>query len=479
MKRELTKLETFLTADYDAQFALLADAETKSEVQAWMGPDAFQQFFSHAPSTASHLGVGPKNILFAPGVMGSTLQSNGLGGVWWLDLVRTRDKLNELRLTDDGKHEIDEDADVQPGAVDLSYVPFRKAIATSGNFGGSIQFPYDWRKSFRSSVDICRDEINRVFDDYQKPVHLVGHSMGGLMIRETLRVHGKELWKKVGRIVFIGTPHYGSTSIAGYLKNHLWGWEQVGVLAMFLSRETFRSLRGVLSLLPAPKGIYPGTRNGQEHPCANFDMYDAQAWKLGLNASETVKLQNILDEVKQFYTDLYNWHASLLQEYKDRMLMLAGVGQETLFRLEFDTAFWGLWEKTKKITHVTPCDVNRDGDGRVPLASAELEDVTIRYVVGEHGGLPNIPSVARDTLTWLSGGSSSDLKLSKTCAGAQKSHLSAEDQASAAPLLEGSTTKSKFRDLPDYENPTPEFRAKIEADLEAGRIPQINLVKIL
>jgi hypothetical protein len=147
--------------------------------------------------------------------------------------------------------------------------------------------------------------------------------------------------------------------------------------------------------------------------------------------------------------------------------------------LEFDAAFWGLWEKTKKITHVTQCDVNRDGDGRVPLASAELEDVTIRYVIGQHGGLHNIPAVARDTITWISGGSIGDLKLSKTCAGAQKSHLSAEDQVSSAPLLEGSTTESKFRDLPDYENPTPQFRAKIESDLDAGRIPQVNLVKIL
>ena len=161
------------------------------------------------------------------------------------------------------------------------------------------------------------------------------------------------------------------------------------------------------------------------------------------------------------------------------MLMIAGVGEETLFRLEFDTAFWGLWEKTKKITKVTQCDVNRDGDGRVPLASAELEDVETRYVIGEHGGLPNIPAVARDTLTWLRGGSVGDLRLSKTCAGAQKSHLSADDQASPAPLLEGSIVGSKFRDLPEYENPTPEFRAKIESDLDAGRLPRINLVKIL
>ena len=413
MKRELTKLEKFLTADYDAQFALLADPETKSEVRAWMGPAAFEEFLNHAPSTASHLGAGPHNIVFAPGVMGNSLESKGLGGVWWLDIVRARDKLNQLRLTDDGAHDIDEDANVQPGSIDVAYVPFRKTIATSGTFGGSVEFPYDWRKSFRSSVDMLRDQITKVFEDYGKPVHLVGHSMGGLMLRAALMVHGKELWKKVGRIVFIGTPHYGSPSIAGYLKNHLWGWEEVAVLAMFLSRETFRSLRGVLSLLPAPKGIYPGTRNGEEHPCANFDMYDAEAWKLNLNASETVKLQNILDEVKQFHTDLYHWHSSLLQEYKDRMLMIAGVGEETLFRLEFDTAFWGLWEKTKKITKVTQCDVNREGDGRVPLASAELEDVETRYVIGEHGGLPNIPAVARDTLTWLRGGSVGDLRFPK------------------------------------------------------------------
>jgi pimeloyl-ACP methyl ester carboxylesterase len=477
MARQLTRLEEFLTADYEGQFELLSrDPRTKSEVEEWMGREAFEQFCDHAPD-AAHLGVGPKNIIFAPGVMGSTLQSEGLGGVWWLDITRARDKLNQLRLTDDGKSDIDEDAGIMPGAVDLSYVPFRKAIATSGTFGGSVQFPYDWRKSFRFSVDLLRDRILEVFDaNHQRPVHLVGHSMGGLMIRATLMMHGKELWPKVGRIVFIGTPHYGSTSIAGYLKNHLWGWEEIAILSMFLSRETFRSLRGVLSLLPAPAGIYPGTRNGEGHPCANFDMYDAPAWKLDLDAGATATLQNTLDEVKQFHTDLYQWHDSLLQSYKDRMLMIAGVGQETLFRIEFDKAFWGLWDKTRKVTDRIPCDVNREGDGRVPLASAQLEHVAIRYVKGEHGGLPNIPAVSQDVLACLAGGK---LKLSETCSGALGGHLSAEDETTPAPLLDGSAIGNRFRDLPQYENPTPEFRARIASDLDAGKMPRVNRVKIL
>jgi pimeloyl-ACP methyl ester carboxylesterase len=475
MKRELTKLEKFLTLDFEAQCELLKDPETKAQVQAWMGAEAFSQFEGDVQMPGD-LGAGPKNIIFAPGVMGSTLQSNGLGGVWWLDIVRARDKLDQLRLSDDGKGDIDEDAEIVPGTVDVSYGPFCKALATSKYFGGSVLFPYDWRKSMHASAGALLEAILKTYNDYGEQVHLVGHSMGGLIIRTALMIHGKELWPKVGRIVFIGTPHYGSPAIAGYLKNHLWGWEQIAILGMFLSRETFRSLRGVLSLLPAPAGVYPGTRSSEDHLCANFDMYDAKAWKLGLDAAATVRLQNILDEVRKFYADLSTWHASLLQNYKDRMLMIAGVGQETLFRLEFDKAFWGLWQHTKKITERDSCEPNRDGDGAVPLASAQLEDVTTRYVKGQHGGLPNIPAVAQEVLAWLT---EDKLRLAETCHGALSGHLSAEDEATAVPLLDGSGVRNRFRELPDYENPTPEFKAKIVAQLDSGMIPQVNLVKIL
>jgi pimeloyl-ACP methyl ester carboxylesterase len=476
MKRQLTKLEEFLITDEDYRSTLMKDEETRSAVQAWMGVDAFNEYLRHNLDN-SHLGGGDKNIVFAPGVMGSTLQSDGLGGVWWLDMVRARDKLNQLQLSDDGKNDVDSASEVMPGAVDISYVPFRKAIATSQPFGGSLHFPYDWRKSYLASVDRLRDTIVRAYSEYRKPIHLAGHSMGGLMIRSTLMRHGKELWPKVGKIAFIGTPHYGSPSIAGYLKNHLWGTEGLAILAMFLSRETFRTLRGVLSLLPAPRGIYPGTRAGEEHPCANFDLYDAQAWKLDLNAAQSVNLQQVLDEVDSMYKDLYAWHGSLLQEYKDRMLMIAGVGQKTLFRLEFDSQFLGMWEHTDKIKKREPCNPNREGDGRVPLASAQLEDVTLRYVNGEHGSLPNIPAVTQDVISWFTEGK---LRLAETCQGALAGHLSgAGEDRSATPLLDGSHETDYFREFPEYGNPTPQFRKDIESKLSGGEFTLINFVKIL
>lgn len=476
MKRALSKLEEFLIADENERAALIKDQETRSAVRTWMGEGAFKEYMSHSPDN-DHLGAGPKNVIFAPGVMGSTLQSDGLGGVWWLDMVRARDKLNQLKLSNDGESDVDADSEVMPGAVDISYGPFRKAIAISQSFGGSIHFPYDWRKPYRCSVDLLKSTIVQAYGEFRKPVHLVGHSMGGVMIRSALMAHGKELWPKIGRVVFIGTPHYGSPSVAGYLKNHLWGTEELAILAMFLSRETFRSFHGVLSLLPAPQGVYPGTRSGEGHPCANFDMYDAQAWKLDLDAADTVQLQKILDEVRSMYKELYAWHDSLLQDHRDRMLMIAGVGQKTLFRLEFAPQFLGLWEHTEKITSRVACDPNREGDGRVPLASAQLEDVTIRYVKGEHGSLPNIPAVAQDVLNWLT---ERKLQLPETCKGALAGHLSAIDEGtSAVPLLDGSHVPDLFKLLPEYESPTAQFRTDIEAKLDAGQLPLVNLVKIL
>jgi hypothetical protein len=53
------------------------------------------------------------------------------------------------------------------------------------------------------------------------------------------------------------------------------------------------------------------------------------------------------------------------------------------------------------------------------------------------------------------------------------------DEASGAPLLEGAESAGRYRDLPVYEDPTPELRAKIAAQLDAGEMPLINLIKIL
>ena len=62
-------------------------------------------------------------------------------------------------------------------------------------------------------------------------------------------------------------------------------------------------------------------------------------------------------------------------EKRERMLVIAGVGHKTLFRLEYDSRFFGLWEKMVKVTKRQPGNPHRDGDGRLPVASARSSTV--------------------------------------------------------------------------------------------------------
>jgi pimeloyl-ACP methyl ester carboxylesterase len=380
-------------------------------------------------------------------------------------------------------------------AVDTSYEPFALAVLARDDFGHR-HFAYDWRKLYSHNTKALRDLILKMHEtNGGYPVHLVAHSMGGLMVRATLKQFGDELWPVLGKIAFVGTPHYGSTSIAGYLKNHLWGWDLMAVMGLYLSRETFRSLWGVLSLLPAPKGVYPGTRPEDKpawqpsrssdfayvHPCVNFDMYSASAWDLGLNAAEEANMQRLLENVAAFHRDLHAWHnnpAALPQECCDKMLMIAGVGYKTLFRLQYTSKLGGLWESMDKITDRIPGDPNRDGDGRVPLASATLARIRMRYVNGVHGGLTNIPAVYSDVFRWLKGEPLT--QTAQTADDALGGHLAAATAASEAPHLDGSFRSSG--DDPGYWQTSSPDAAQLQAlnsELDRGTVPDFNLLKIL
>lgn len=483
--------ETFLTVGIQERLRLVRDDVDAVSLCSYLGDAAYDEYRRLAQKLdTGHLAFGaPKNLIFVPGVMGSLLQSRTRGGIWWIDL-RTRDRIDQLGLSADGAQDADPANDIVPTTTDPSYDPFLTAVLEQDDFGHEI-FPYDWRKPLGLSTAALRDLVLRLHaENGEQPVHLVAHSMGGLMVRATLMDHGQELWPKIGRIVFIGTPHYGSPAIAGYLKNHLWGFELLALLGLYLSRKTLRSLWGVLSMLPAPRGLYPGTRlndplpwqaDGADpyaHPCANFDMYRVEEWRLDLTPTQTAQLQRVLNSAADFHRRMYEAHQSLDQTFRDRMTVIAGVGYKTLFRLAYEPRFFGIWEHTVKITERIQGNLHREGDGRVPLASASLEDVPIRYVKGVHGGLPNIPAVYQDTFRCLR---EEPMRLPDNVPEALSGHLAVEE-TSEAPHLDGTTLAIPFTDDPGFWNLDPPSLQRISAlraELEDERLPQFTRVRLL
>ncbi len=406
--------------------------------------------------------------------------------------IRTRHHIEDLRLGLNGEQDADPENQIVPFTTDPSYDPFMAAVLAQDDFGHEL-FPYDWRKSLQLSTGALRALVLNLYSENgHQPIHLVAHSMGGLMVRAALMDHGHELWPKIGRIVFIATPHYGSPAIAGYLKNHMWGFDLMAVLGLYLSRDTFRSLWGVLSMMPAPRGVYPGTRSDDAfpwqsgdsadsyiHPCANFDMYKAENWKLDLTQEQTSHLQNALSGAVEFHRCMYDAHQALTPDLRNKMVVIAGVGYQTLFRAAYEPHFFGLWERMEKVTSRIEGDRHREGDGRVPLASVELENVEVHYIKGIHGGLPNIPEVYNDVFRWLRG---ENMKLPDTVNGALSSHLGPQESVSEAPSLDGTLRSIKFTDDPglwDVSPPDPVALEALKAKLEAELLPEFTRVRLL
>ncbi|MEV6357307.1 alpha/beta fold hydrolase [Streptomyces hydrogenans] len=477
-----TTADRFLQGDTSTRLALLRSPEHAAALRRFLGSAAYTELAELAgPAPQEHLATtAGSSILFVPGVMGSILVSKGLSGVWWLD-IRNRKRIDSLALAPDGKNDAHPSFKVAPSALDMSYEGFLIAAAARQEHEPD-NFPYDWRKPLSTSADELHQTILAASADTPgRPVHLVAHSMGGLVVRTALMRH-PELWNHVGKIVFIGTPHYGSPAIGGYLKNHLWGFELMALLGRYLSRDTFRSLTGVLSLLPAPAGTYPSStaQPGEhyDHPCANFDLYDATAWHLKLTPTQQLQLQARLDDAQSSHQDLHLWHTSLDQGMRDRMAIIAGTGFKTLFRLAY-TKRGKLWHHMDRVTSRKAADPHRDGDGRVPLASATLASIAeTRYIKGEHASLPNLPDVQRDVWNFLA---DRPMRLAETPAAALSTHLGGltpNTSALALPSIPG----QRSPDDPGYLNftsPTAADMTELERRLEDDDLPDFMRTRLL
>lgn len=122
-------------------------------------------------------------------------------------------------------------------------------------------FPFDWRKPLTESADELNEKIKELLG-YQQPIKLIGHSMGGVLVRDFILKHDatwKTLNKRDGfKLLFLGSPLGGSHRILTVLFGEDAIIKKLSKLDLFHSKRRlltmFSKFPGILALLPLTKG---------------------------------------------------------------------------------------------------------------------------------------------------------------------------------------------------------------------------------
>jgi CHAT domain len=327
------------------------------------------------------------NVVVLHGIMGSGLTAVDRRGksslVWVQALKLLGGGLARLALEEKGLAERDERYTVHASGILKRY--YGELLLALSERWRVRAFWYDWRKDLRLAADGLNSAIANWFPSGE-PVHLVAHSMGGLVARSFVQAHPKRwnaMWDDTagspgargGRLVMLGTPNHGSFDIPPVIcgLERLVRLLALGDLRMSLDelRDILNTFVGTYQMLPSPLQVK-----------AMDKLYEAGTWAPF--------------KVSQRHLDNALAHHERLRPIVDpeRMIYVAGAGENTRVGIS-DLA---------RVREDDGYKRSREGDGRVAhelgRLSGDAGEVPMYFAQTSHGGLTTSRKVL-DALTGL------------------------------------------------------------------------------
>lgn len=121
-----------------------------------------------------------------------------------------------------------------------------------------------------------------------KPVHMVGYSMGGLLVRAVIHKHRP---KNLGRVVQLASPNHGS-EVADFIKNNWFYQEIYGPAGQQLTTEQMEKLKNIFGKVDYELGIIAG--NSTIDPVSSFIIPEDDDGKVSI---ESTKLKGMKDHI--------------------------------------------------------------------------------------------------------------------------------------------------------------------------------------
>jgi pimeloyl-ACP methyl ester carboxylesterase len=344
-------------------------------LRAYFGDGRYQRLHSKALRSFARRGQEPDgNVIVLHGMMGSelSLDSRATEAVEvWPRITRIMaGSLSQLQLSEDGRSGVNAAIDVRAtGIMKRHYGELLLALSERWRVRA---FWYDWRKDIRlAAAELEANISSSVADD--QPVHLVAHSMGGLVARSFIKSYPSRwdsMWdveghgSRGGRLIMLGTPNHGSFAIPQMITGVEGLVRKLTLLDLVHSQH---ELLDVLNSFPALYQMLPSPFTG----AGSAELYDSQTY------GELHVGQSLLTTAREHHEAL----ADVVDP--DRMLQVVGTTRPTPTGLD----------DPSRIASLEGYAYSMCGDGKVPHALSGLMDASGRrvpmyYVEEGHGGLP-------------------------------------------------------------------------------------------
>jgi pimeloyl-ACP methyl ester carboxylesterase len=353
-----------------ARLIASATAEEERVLRLHLGDERFRRMREQVVlnGLTSRKRAARGNVVVLHGIMGAELSSYQPGDedLLWLNFLRIiRGRLSRLRLSADGVTDASAGWTVRASGMLKKY--YGELLLWLADGWAVKPFYFDWRKGLDLAAADLNDRILAWFGQ-GNPVHLVAHSMGGLVARTFIANH-PETWQRMwdepsggrsgGRLLMLGTPNHGSFAIPQVIAGIEPLVRKLGLADLVHDlpalRQIFNTFPGSLHMLPSPFK-YP-----ELQPLYEAGTYGA----LGIS--------------QHHLTAALDHHAKLRAVIEpDRMTYVAGYNQPT---------FSYVAPTLEAISNVDAYAVTQAGDGRVPHALGRLDRVTTYFIETDHGGL--------------------------------------------------------------------------------------------
>jgi pimeloyl-ACP methyl ester carboxylesterase len=198
-------------------------------------------------------------VVVLPGIMGSHLWRNNEDRIWFDPVSIATGGLKNLRWRA-GTGTQAGDGITPEKLFEMSYGDLCEHLIGSHRVE---RFPYDWRLPLDHLAGQFAEFLRKLLDESkhpQRPIRVLAHSMGGLVVRSLIHTH-PELWQELmqrdgARFIMLGTPNQGSHSMVEALIGKSDTLRSLARLDLANDLQAILAIigefRGALQLLPRP-----------------------------------------------------------------------------------------------------------------------------------------------------------------------------------------------------------------------------------